>query len=175
MFKVIAAVVAVLIAILLGYAATRPDTFRVQRAISIKAPPEKIFVLINDLRSWTSWSPYERRDPAMKRSHSGASSGEGAIYEWEGDSQVGTGRMEIIESVPSSRVVLKLDFVKPFEAHNTAEFTLVSDGDATEVTWAIHGPSTFVSKVMSVFVSMDKMIGKDFEAGLVNLKAVAEK
>lgn len=175
MFKVIAAVVAVLIAILLGYAATKPDTFRVQRAISIKAPPEKIFVLINDLRSWTSWSPYERRDPAMKRSHSGAPSGEGAVYEWEGDSQVGTGRMEIIESVPSSRVVLKLDFLKPFEAHNIAEFTLASDGDATEVTWAIHGPTTFVSKVMSVFVSMDKMIGKDFEAGLVSLKAVAEK
>ncbi|MCW5623537.1 MAG: SRPBCC family protein [Burkholderiales bacterium] len=170
-----AAVVAVLIAILLGYAATKPDTFRVQRAISIKAPPEKIFVLINDLRSWTSWSPYERRDPAMKRSHSGAPSGEGAVYEWEGDSQVGTGRMEIIESVPSSRVVLKLDFLKPFEAHNIAEFTLASDGDATEVTWAIHGPTTFVSKVMSVFVSMDKMIGKDFEAGLVSLKAVAEK
>lgn len=175
MLKTVVIVLVVAVAAILGYAATRPDTFRVERAASIKAPPEKIFPLINDFHKWAGWSPWEKMDPAMKRTHSGAAEGKGAAYAWEGNSKVGEGRMEIIESMPPSRIVIKLDFIKPIEGHNTAEYTLAAKGDATEVTWVMHGPSPFISKVMQVFVSMDTMIGKDFEAGLANLRALAEK
>ena len=175
MFKTIAIVVVVLIAAVLIFAATKPDTFRVQRAASIKAPPEKIFALINDLRSFNTWNPYEKKDPAMKRTYSGAASGKGAIYEWDGNKDIGQGRMEITDTSPPSKVTFQLDFVKPFEAHNIAEFRLEPAGDATNVTWALHGPSPYVSKLMGVFFNMDKMIGKDFEDGLANLKAIAEK
>ena len=175
MLKKVAFMVVVLIIALLAYAATRPDTFRVERATSIQAPPEKIFALINDLHSWGAWSPYEKKDPAMKRSLSGAPNGKGAVYAWEGNKEVGKGRMEITESSPPSRVTMKLDFVAPFEAHNIVDFTLDPGGDATNVTWAIHGPSPFISRVIGIFCDMDRMIGKDFEAGLANLKAVAEK
>ena len=111
----------------------------------------------------------------MKRTFAGAESGKGAVYEWAGNSKAGQGRMEITGSVPSSKVTIKLDFLKPFEAHNTAEFTLDRQGGATNVTWATFGPQVFMAKVMSVFVSMDSLIGKDFEAGLSNMKAIAEK
>jgi uncharacterized protein YndB with AHSA1/START domain len=175
MFKTIAIGVLVLIAALLGYAATRPDTFRVERGATIKAPPEKIFALVNDLRRWGSWSPWEKKDPAMRRTFGDATSGKGATYAWEGNKDVGQGRMEIAESVPPSRVRIKLDFVKPFEAHNLVDFTLEPRGESTQVTWAIHGPSPYVSRLIGIFVSMDGMIGRDFEAGLADLKAVAEK
>jgi carbon monoxide dehydrogenase subunit G len=175
MLKKIAITIAVLLVALLGFAATRPDTFRVERSTSIQATPEKIFALINDLHRWGAWSPFEKKDPAMKRTLSGAPSGEGAVYEWEGNKEIGKGRMEITETSPPSRVSIKLDFVKPFEAHNVVDFTLVPQGDATRVTWAIHGPSPFISKVIGIFCNMDKMIGKDFETGLASLKAVAEK
>jgi len=175
MLKIIALVVVALIAGVLIYAATRPDDFRVQRSAAIKAPPEKIYALINDLHGWTAWSPYEKKDPAMKRTHSGAAQGKGAIYEWDGDKNVGQGRMEITEVTPPNRIIIRLDFFKPFEAHNTAEFTLVPQGDMTEVTWAMYGRSNYVSKLMGLFFDMDKMIGTDFAAGLENLKALAEK
>jgi carbon monoxide dehydrogenase subunit G len=175
MLKKIAIIFVVLVVALLAYAATRPDTFRVERALSIQAPPEKIFALINNLHGWGVWSPYEKKDPAMKRSLSGAPNGKGAVYAWEGNKEVGKGRMEITESSPPSRVTMKLDFVEPFEAHNFVDFTLDPQGDATNVTWAIHGTSPFLSKVIGIFCDMDRMIGKDFESGLANLKAVAEK
>jgi carbon monoxide dehydrogenase subunit G len=175
MFKIIAIVIVVLIAALLIYAATRPDTLRVQRSTNIKAPPEKIFALINDFHSWGAWSPYEKKDPAMKRTMSGAANGKGAVYEWEGDKNVGKGRMEIAESSPPSKVTLKLDFVKPFEAHNIVDVTLEPKGDSTNVTWAMHGPSPYISKIIGIFLNMDSMIGKDFETGLANLKTVAER
>ena len=172
--KILIVVVIVLAAVLI-FAATRPDTFRVQRATSIKAPPEKIFALIDDFHHWGAWSPYEKLDPAMKRTQSGAASGKGAVYEWQGDSKVGQGRMEITDASAPSKVVIQLDFIKPFEAHNIAEFTLEPKGDSTNVTWAMHGPAPFVTKVIGLFSDMDKMIGKDFETGLANLKALAEK
>ena len=175
MLKTIAIVVVVLIAAILVYAATMPDNFRVQRATSIKAPPEKIFALINDFHRWDSWSPWEKMDPAMKRTFSGAASGKGAMYAWEGNSKVGEGRMEIADTSLPSKVTIKLDFVKPMEGHDTAEFTLEPKGDSTNVTWAMYGPSPYIAKVMGVFVSMDSMIGKDFETGLANMKSVAEK
>jgi cellulose synthase/poly-beta-1,6-N-acetylglucosamine synthase-like glycosyltransferase len=175
MLKIIAIVVVVLLAALLIYAATKPDTFRVQRSASIKAPPEKIFVLINDFHSWGTWSPYEKKDPAMKRTYSGAANGKGAVYEWDGDKNVGKGRMEITESSPPSQVTIKLDFIKPFEAHNIVEFTVEPKGDSGNVTWAMHGHTPYIAKVVHVFFDMDSMVGKDFENGLANLKAVAEK
>ena len=176
---IIAVVLAIAIAIVLILAATKPDTLRVQRATTVKAPPEKIFPLINDFHQWGSWSPYEHKDPAMKRSYSGAADGKGAIHGWEGNKNVGSGRMEILDSSVPSKIVIKLDFFTPFEGHNTAEFTMLPQGDATvattNVTWLMHGPAPFMSKVMQVFINMDNMIGKDFEIGLANLKRLSEK
>ena len=175
MFKTIALVVVLLIAGVLVYAATRPDDFRVERSVTIKAPPEKIFPLVNDFGQWAAWSPYEKKDPAMKRSFGATTVGKGAVYEWNGNSEVGQGRMEIVEAAPSSKVGIKLDFIKPIEGHNIAEFSFVPQADGTKVAWVIHGPAPFVSKLMGVFLNMDKMIGSDFEVGLANLKSQAEK
>jgi len=163
------------LAALLLYVASRPDTFRVERSASIAAPAEKIFPMIEDFHRWGPWSPYEKRDPAMKRTYSGAPSGPGAVYAWEGNRDIGKGRMEITDSSPPLKDTIKLDFFKPFEGHNIAEFTLEPKGDVTNVSWVMYGPVPFISKVMQVFVDMDNMIGKDFEAGLANLKAMAEK
>ena len=159
MLKMIAYIVAVIVVVVAGiliYAATRPDTFRVQRSVTIKAPPDKIYTLINDLRLWSAWSPYEKKDPAMKRTFSGSPSGKGAVYEWDGDKNVGKGRMEITDTAPPSKVVIKLDFIKPFEGHNTAEFTMEPKGDSTVVTWAMYGPAAFMMKVMGIFMNMDQ-------------------
>jgi uncharacterized protein YndB with AHSA1/START domain len=172
---IIAVVLAIAIAIVLVLAAAKPNTFSVQRGATMKAPPEKIFSLINDFHQWGKWSPWENRDPAMTRSFSGAESGRGAVYAWEGNKNVGSGRMEILDASTPSKITIKLDFLKPFEAHNTAEFTMLPQGNATSVNWVMHGPAPFLSKMMQVFMSMDKMIGKDFEAGLANLKGIAEK
>ena len=175
MIKTIAMVLALLIAALLIYAATKPDSFRIERGATIKAPPEKIFALINDFHQWEAWSPWEKIDPALKRIYSGAANGVGAVYEWSGNKDIGQGRMEIVESVPSAKVMLKLDFVTPFEAHNKADFTLAQQGDETKVTQAMYGPSPYISKLMTIFFSMEKMVGKKYEEGLANLKAIAEK
>jgi uncharacterized protein YndB with AHSA1/START domain len=171
---VIAVILALAIAVVLILASRKPDSFSVQRAASIKAPPEKIFPLINDFHKWALWSPYEVKDPAMQRTFSGANSGKGAVYAWNGNKNVGSGRMEILDAPAPNKVVIKLDFFTPFEGHNTAEFTLQPQGDATNVTWLMHGPASFIVKVMHVFMNMDHMIGKDFEAGLTNLRRVTE-
>ena len=175
MLKTITVVIVALIAAVLIYAATKPDTFKVERSTSINAPPEKIFPLINDYHNWSTWSPYEKLDPEMKRTYAGAASGKGAVYEWQGNNKAGAGRMEIADSSPPSKITINLDFTKPLETHNVVDFTLQPQGGSTNVTWAMHGPAPFISKLMQVFFSMDKMIGKDFETGLANLKAVAEK
>lgn len=173
-YSLLALGLAVVLAGVLIVAATRPDSFRVQRSTSIKAPPEKIFVFINEFDRWTAWSPYEKKDPAMTRRRSGPAAGAGAVYAWEGDKNVGVGRMEITDSTPPSKVTIKLDFTKPFEAHNTVEFTMIPRGDATQVTWAMHGPQPYIGKLVGLFLNMDKMVGTDFETGLANLKAAAE-
>ncbi|HKA08759.1 MAG TPA: SRPBCC family protein [Gemmataceae bacterium] len=165
----------VLIAAVLIIAATKPDTFRIERSASIKAPPERIFALINDFHNWGAWSPWEKLDPNLKRTFSGEPSGTGAIYEWEGNKKVGQGRMEIKESSPSRKITIQLDFIKPFQANNTAEFTFEPSGDSTNVNWAMLGGQPFMFKVMKVFMNMDKLVGKDFETGLANLKAQTEK
>ena len=172
---VVAVVLAIAIAIVLILAATKPDSFGVQRAAIVDAPPESIFPLINDFRQWGSWSPYEHKDPAMKRTFSGAARGNGAVYAWEGDKNVGSGRMEILEASAPQKIVIKLDFFTPFEGHNTAEFTMLPQGDGTHVTWVMHGPARFVTKLIQVFMNLDNMIGRDVEAGLANLKKLAEK
>ena len=175
MFTQIVLVALVLIGALLLYAATRPNSLHVERSATIAASAEAIAPLINDFHRWNAWSPYDKRDPAMKRVFAGAATGKGAVYEWNGNNHVGQGRMEIAESVSPSKLTIKLDFIKPFEAHNTVDFTLESKGETTSVNWAIHGPSPYISKLIGIFISMDSMIGKDFEAGLAALKNVAEK
>ena len=172
--KTILIVLAVAVAAVLAFAATKPDNFSVQRSASIKAPPEKISGVLADFRGWQAWSPFEKMDPAMQRSFSGAEKGKGAVYAWSGNSQAGAGRMEITEA-SASRVALNLDFTKPMEGHNKVVFTLAPKGDATEVTWAMSGPSPYISKVMQVFCNMDAMIGQYFETGLASLKTVTEK
>lgn len=174
MFKIILIIVVVLIVAVLVFAATRPGTFKVERAATIKASPEKILALINDFRRWAVWSPWEKLDPALERSYSGAASGPGAVYAWQGNNKVGQGRMEIMASSPSATTI-KLDFIKPFEAHNIADFTLLPQGDSTVLTWAMHGPKPYMAKLMHMFFNMDKLVGGDFERGLANLKAAAEE
>ena len=173
MVQYLAFIVGALIVAMLIFAATRPNTFRVERTTRIAAPAERIFALINDFHLWQKWTPYDK-DPAMTKIYSGAASGVGAIYEWEGDAQVGKGTAQITESQPASRITIKLDFIKPFEAHNIAEFTLKAGSDATQLTWAMHGTQGFMVKLMGLFFSMDKMAGKDFEIGLARIKAIAE-
>ena len=180
MFEIIAIVIAVLaiaIVIVLILASTKPASFSVRRSMVMQAPAEKIFPLIADFHQWTKWSPWENRDPALKRSYSGSESGKGAVYAWEGNKNVGSGRMEILDASSPSKITIKLDFLKPFEAHNTAEFAFVPERNAasTNVIWVMQGPSPFMSKVMQVFMDFDKMIGRDFEAGLANLKNLAEQ
>ena len=171
--KLALALVVIIVAVLI-YAATRPDAIHVERSATVNASPEKIFPLINDFHSWTSWSPYEKRDPAMKRTYSGAPSGKGAIYEWDGNNDVGSGRMEMTDATAPSKIVIKLDFIKPFEGHNIAQFTMQPSGGATNVVWTMDGPSPYLGKLIGVFMNMDRMIGTDFETGLANLKALAE-
>lgn len=173
--KIIGLFLIVGLLLVLGYAATRPDSFRIERSITVKAPPEKVFALINDFQKWTLWSPWEKKDPGMKRSLSGPAQGTGAIYAWEGNKDVGTGRMEILESKAPSKVSIKLNFMKPFEAQNTAEFSVNPKGEQTEVVWAMFGPQPFLAKLMSLVFNMEKMVGPDFEQGLAAMKSAAER
>jgi hypothetical protein len=175
MIKKIALGVLAIIVLILGLAAMKPDSFSVRRSIAVKATPEKIAPLLTDFHQWASWSPWEKLDPNMKRTFSGAASGKGAVYEWEGNSDVGKGRMEILDASTPARTVVKLAFLDPVESHSTTEFTLTPQGDSTTVTWNMHGPMPFLSKLMTVFMDMDAMIGKDFDKGLAQLKTAAEK
>jgi len=175
MIKTIALVLLAALALLLAYAATRPDTFRVERSRVIAAPPEQLYGLIHDLRQFNTWNPYERKDPAAKGEYSATTTGPGARYAWQGD-KVGTGSMEIVDATAPRRVGMKLDFVKPFEAHNQVEFTLLPEGTgATRVTWAMQGPVPYLAKIAHLFFNMDRMVGQDFEDGLANLQAVVQK
>ena len=175
MVKIMLIVVALLLAGLMFYVATRPASFRIQRSIRIAAPREKLFAYVSDLHNFDAWSPWSPLDPAMRKMHFGATSGVGAGYEWQGNNKVGHGRMEIAEAVAPERVLIKLDFLKPFEAHNMAEYLLAESGGETEFTWAMYGPNNFLSKVMGLFFNMDKLVGAQFEQGLAALKTVAER
>jgi Polyketide cyclase / dehydrase and lipid transport len=174
MLKIIGIVVVVFVAGVLIFAATQPGHFRVQRQVVVKAPADKILPLITDLHGWTAWSPYEKKDPAMKRTFGGAERGKGATYAWDGNKEVGAGRMEITDVTPA-QVKIDLVFLRPMEARNVATFALEPKGDSTIVEWAMDGPQPFLGKIVCLFFDMDKMVGTDFEAGLASLKALAEK
>lgn len=174
MLKATAFAVAIVVLLVLIYAATKPDVLHVERSIDIKAPRENIFGLINDFHQWDAWTPYNK-DPAMKKTYSANASGKGATYAWEGDKAVGTGEIAITESVAPSRIAFDLHMIKPFAGRNHVVFALKTTGGTTTVTWILEDKHTYFMKLMSVFLNMDKMIGKDFETGLARLKSVAEK
>jgi carbon monoxide dehydrogenase subunit G len=172
--KIVIAIVALILAVLV-YASSKPDTFRVQRSIVVNVPPEKIFALINDFHKWDRWAPQDQQDPTMHRTYSGPAEGKGAVSEWTGSGSTGQGRMEVVESTPPKTVTIKVDFVKPFAAHNTNQFVLEPTGAATRVTWTIDASNLYAMKVMSIFVNIQKEFGKHMESGLSSLKAAAEK
>ncbi|MDB5461226.1 MAG: polyketide cyclase [Caulobacteraceae bacterium] len=159
----------------LGLAAAKPNVFRLTRSARIKAPPQAIYAYVADFRRWTEWSPWEDVDADLKRDYSGAASGVGAVYDWEGR-KTGVGRMEITDAAAPRRLGIKLDFIKPFEAHNACEFSFepADEAGVTAVTWSMQGPLPFMAKVMHVFMNMEKMVGPSFEKGLAKLKGLAE-
>jgi uncharacterized protein YndB with AHSA1/START domain len=167
-------VIGVVLLGVLVLAASRPDQFRVERSAQLPAPPAVVMGHLHDFKAWKAWSPWEKMDPNMQRTHSGAAQGVGAVYAWTGNSKVGEGRMEVLTVEWPSRLVVQLNFIKPFTANNTAEFTLTASDTGTHVVWAMYGPSPFISKLMGLVFNMDKLVGKDFEAGLANLKAVLQ-
>ena len=151
------------------------DTYTVKRSLTINAQPDVVYAQIGDFHRWEAWSPWQDVDPNMSQTYAGSESGTGAVVAWKGNRKAGEGRMEITEAVEASKVVIALDFVKPFKSSNTTTFDLAPEGDGTRVTWTMVGPNTFMIKVMGVFKSMDKMIGSDFEKGLSQLKTVTEQ
>jgi len=174
MIKKILLGVVVIVALILIYAATKPATFNVQRSATINAPPAVIHGYLVDFHKWIAWSPWEKMDPNMKRTYEGPPAGKGAAYGWEGNSDVGQGRMEVTNETPT-QVDVRLDFITPMAMTSHVTFQLQPKDNATDVVWTMSGDNNYVSKVMQVFMSMDSMVGKDFEAGLADLKAVAEK
>ena len=156
------------------FVALQPAHFRVARGTTISAPPPVVFSEVNDLHQWDNWSPWAKLDPQMKTTHAGATAGKGAVYTWSGNNTVGEVRMTIIESRPNELVRINLEFIKPFAATNTTDFTFKSDTGQTSVTWSMAGENNFFGKAMCLFMNMDKMVGGDFEKGLAALKSVAE-
>jgi uncharacterized protein YndB with AHSA1/START domain len=167
-------VVAVLLIAFSIVVALQPSSLRVSRTALIAAPPAEVFAHVNNLRKWQAWSPYDKRDPHMNRTYEGPEEGSGASYVWNGNSEVGEGRSTIVESRPDELIEFKLEFVRPFAGTNTARFTFQPQGEQTAVTWALDCNCNFCAKAMGLFISMDKMIGNDFEGGLANLKKVVE-
>ena len=174
MFKFILIGLVLLVIVFVVVVALRPDNFRVQRSATIAAPPATVFAYVNDLHKFQEWSPWARRDPNSKIVFQGPDAGTGASFSWAGNKEVGEGAMTLTESKPAELVQFRLDFKKPFEASNTADFSFKPEGDKTVVTWGMSGKNNFVFKAVGLFMDCDKMIGKDFEAGLDNLKALAE-
>lgn len=174
MLKKVSIVLGLLVVVLLAVIATRPDSFRVERSAEIGAPAAAVFPLVNDFHQWAGWSPWDKLDPAMKRTYEGSPVGAGAIYTWAGNKDVGAGKMTILESQPDQQVHILLEFLKPFPATNTTRFTFSPSGSATKLTWSMEGKANFMSKAFGLFMDMDKMIGKDFENGLAGIKRIAE-
>ena len=175
MVKLILVVFGIAVVGLLLYAASRPGNFHIQRSTHIAASAEKIYPYLSDFHKGQLWSPYEKKDPAMQRSFSGAENGRGSIYEFAGNREVGKGRLEIVETQEPTRVVLTLDMREPMQGHNVVTYSIRPDGAGSEVSWAMDGDCNFFGKLMGVFFNMDKMIGGDFATGLANLKTLVEK
>lgn len=175
MLRIVLVVVAGAIAAVLGYAATRPDAFVIKRTAVIAAPPEALSAMVEDFHQWGAWSPWEKLDPTMKRAYGGPAKGVGATYAWVGNDKAGSGSMEIEKVTPGREVVFGLHFLKPFKADNTGRFTFEPQGAGAKVTWTMEGKNPYIAKLMGLVFNMDKLVGKDFETGLANMKAVAEK
>lgn len=176
MLKKILIAIGAIVAVFLAVAAMQPSTFKVTRSATIPAPPSAAFGMVNDFHNWAQWSPWEKLDPAMKKTYDGSASGNGAVYSWVGNDQVGEGRMTIVESKPDEMVRIKLEFLKPFASTNDTQFDFKPEGGGTNVTWTMSGDSNFMAKAMTLVMgSMDKMIGPDFEKGLANMKSAAAK
>ena len=174
MLKTILIMAVAVIALLLIYTTTRPDTFKVARSTQIKASPEKIFPLINDLRAYNTWNPYAKKDPAIKLTYSGPDSGTGGKVLFDGNKDAGKGSIEVLAATPPSQVDMRLTMAEPFPINNLVRYTLAPKEEGTEVTWAMEGPVPFIAKIAHLIFNMDKMIGTDFEAGLASLKTLAE-
>ena len=168
-------VLALAIVVVALLAARKPDNFRMERKIIINAPAEKIFAVFNDFHESKNWSPWEPIDPNIKLTFSGAEKGVGAVYNWDGNRDVGSGRQEIISVEPGRRVTIKINFYKPFKAENTVEFTMLPKDGGTETSWAMFGPQPFMGKVVSMFMDCEKMMNDQFDKGLANVKAYVEK
>ena len=163
------------IVVFLIVVAMQPSDFKVERSATLRAPAPAAFAQVNDFQNWQAWSPWEKVDPALKRSYDGPKAGTGAVYAWQGNKDVGEGRMTITESRPGELVRIKLEFFKPFAAVNDTLFTFKPSGDGTTVTWTMSGQNNFVSKAMCLFVNMDRMVGGMFEQGLTQMKTVVER
>ncbi len=171
---IIGIIVVLVLLAAVAYIATRPEDFRIERTARIGAPPDVVFSIINDLRQWSRWSPYDKRDPNMKKTFDGPSTGPGASYAWNGNNQVGEGRLTILESKPGELVSMTLEFSRPFKCKNQVNFKLVPSEGGTRMSWIMDGKNNFMAKAMSVVMNMDKMVGKDFEQGLANLDGVLQ-
>jgi hypothetical protein len=166
--------VAILIVIFVIIVAMRPSQFSISRSATMSAPPELVFEQVNDFHKWAAWSPWEKKDPAMKRTYEGPPAGIGSVYRWAGNKEVGEGGMTITESRPSGLIRIRLEFLKPMAATHTAEFTFKPQGDRSAVTWTMTGKHNFMGKAFCMFMDMDKLVGPDFEKGLAGIKTVAE-
>ena len=174
MIKKIVLALAAIVVVFVVIVALQPSEFRVTRSATIAAPPPAVFAQVNDFHKWDAWSPWAKLDPNMKKTHEGAPAGTGAIYSWSGNDQVGEGRMTLTESRPSELIRIKLEFMKPFAATNTTEFTFKPEGNQTVVTWSMFGTNNFIAKAFGLFMNMDKMVGGDFEKGLASMTSVVE-
>jgi uncharacterized protein YndB with AHSA1/START domain len=166
-----------LVVLVLGLVAlilTRPSTYVVERSLTMAAPPETVFALVDDFHAWPKWSPWDDLDPAMSTSFSGPDAGTGAVYAWTGNDDVGTGKMTITSSAPPTTIEIDLEFIEPFASSSVTSFAFAPEGDGTKVTWTMSGDNDFMGKAFSLFMDMDTMIGADFEKGLAQLKTVAE-
>jgi len=172
---IVAGVIVLALIVLLLVAAMQPAAFKIERSAVVAAPPEKVYGLIEDFHQWSKWSPWERLDPSLQRTYSGAEKGTGAKYSWVGNKKVGEGRMTILDCQPPQKVVIKLEFLKPFAATNQAMFMLVPEGAGTRVTWSMTGNRPFMMKAFSLVMNMDKLVGGDFEKGLANMDAAVRQ
>ncbi len=167
--------IAALLLILVIAVAMQPSAFRIERSATMAAPPAAPFALVNDFREWRAWSPWENVDPNLQRTYEGPTAGTGASYSWKGNGKAGQGRMTITESRPSELIQLRLEFLKPFKATNNVEFAFQSEGSGTRVVWSMTGTKGFLFKAFGLLMSMDKMVGPDFERGLAAMKGAVEK
>lgn len=174
MIQIILIALAAIVIVFLGIVAMQPSAFRVDRSAIMMAPASAIFPQVNNFRHWEVWSPWEKPDPQLKRTYSGAPAGTGAVYAWAGNKHVGEGQMTIIDSHPHERIRIQIEFFKPFKGTHTIEFTFKPEENHTVVTWSMFGKNTFMGKTIGLFMNMNQMIGGKFEEGLAELKALVE-